>query len=1111
MKKQKFLAVLLAVLMLLSVLPVMAFAGEDDTSVSTDNDGYLVTKAVNEDMTLRKKATLEDDGTYTINLEAWATGNPVYATVNTGLASDIILVLDQSGSMVWDDSGEDPKSESDTRYASLKDALRGFIDQIWENAKEYNVDHRVSMIGFANDSDSSGSSHGFTSVTKGSVANGQAYCNTGIYINGQMKNYSSSLTNNQYYSSLISAYDKTTGTENALFETSISNMGFQGGTYTEYGLQMAQKVFDSLDAKDDNTFVDPVTGETKDRQRVVVVFTDGESDSSTSTILSYGNKLKNDYNATVYTISLLDAYNEMLDSLSSNESTYTPVYNISTSNTYYVLVNGTYYEVYSSWSGKWYYVSGWNIQEVTPKKSESGSGTQFYTKSASGDYYKNVTSASDLSDIFKTFSETITAPGTDAAMDETTIMRDVLTDNLVLPETAQITIQKQAGTADSDNVITWGEKTALSTDDMVTTYDTKTGTVEITGFDYCENYITSGKDGYKLIVTIKGVTASESAVNDIAVDTNTNKSGIWYKDPETEWNYSILFGVPNTYLPSASYVMDYAKSMTLNASDMKLGTAVNVDADGYDGFDKNSPVTGITEDYGKVSVNSGAITYTPTTTNWNGYDTFYVFGTTTDTTVKGATANTNGNVWSKVNVIPANNVYYEDTFVDSESAGIVGIEYTGSWTQGTATAEKETAEGAENADNGGVQGWEDALANDTGDSDGSVYEAVASSTNVAKATFTFTGTGVDIYSRTTPATGTILVTLKGTVDGTTISKAMSIDTVSVSDTYYNVPTASIYEYKNSSGETVALPYGEYTVTIYVTTAAASENRYTFYLDGIRVYNPIQNQESDEVVKNAYGTAELNASFVEVRDMLLDASSFTAGDESASGIVFIDVLREDDKLASGDQVGQPTVTASLATYKTYGPENSVYLAKNQAITFAVNYTGVEHYYVSLQATSGDATTAVLNGSKTDIGHTSDLYYEVTPKYDEASGKYLITIANEGAATDGVNDLLSVNKLKVTGAGAEASTASLLADVPVSYALAYTADVYSLAAYDDTIEPETPEEDTPVETPEEETPEVETPDVEIENPEENPTEGEQNFGPALDFLRKLFSKIRGWFKP
>ena len=92
----------------------------------------------------------------------------------------------------------------------------------------------------------------------------------------------------------------------------------------------------------------------------------------------------------------------------------------------------------------------------------------------------------------------------------------------------------------------------------------------------------------------------------------------------------------------------------------------------------------LTKTYGKVATATAKaeLTYTPTTMNWNGYDSFYVFGKQ----IEGGVINQ----WSKVTVMPANSVYYEDTFVTDEKAGTVGIVYGGEWTtDGTDAADRD--------------------------------------------------------------------------------------------------------------------------------------------------------------------------------------------------------------------------------------------------------------------------------------------------------------------------------------------------------------------------------------------------------------------------------------
>ena len=86
MNKTRILSLLLCLCMLCTlILPAAATEGETPEPVSP--------------MVVNKKATPNDDGTYTITLEAFATGEKITSEIKKDIPTDIILVLDQSGSM----------------------------------------------------------------------------------------------------------------------------------------------------------------------------------------------------------------------------------------------------------------------------------------------------------------------------------------------------------------------------------------------------------------------------------------------------------------------------------------------------------------------------------------------------------------------------------------------------------------------------------------------------------------------------------------------------------------------------------------------------------------------------------------------------------------------------------------------------------------------------------------------------------------------------------------------------------------------------------------------------------------------------------------------------
>lgn len=123
------------------------------------------------------------------------------------------------------------------------------------------------------------------------------------------------------------------------------------------------------------------------------------------------------------------------------------------------------------------------------------------------------------------------------------------------------------------------------------------------------------------------------------------------------------------------------------------------------------------------------------------------------------------------------------------------------------------------------------VENNTKYSNGSAHY---SSTAKSTATFTFTGTGVEVYSRTNGAVGLIRAVVYSGVgatneDGTKKEtvKSKYIDNVSTSGDYYQIPTLSFED----------LDYGTYTVVI-TAGAKGQGTSGTYYLDGIRVYNPL---------------------------------------------------------------------------------------------------------------------------------------------------------------------------------------------------------------------------------------------------------------------------------
>lgn len=724
------------------------------------------------------------------------------------------------------------------------------------------------------------------------------WINTELFVGAKEYNYTQGGKGSDYntwgnlasdhYDEAFQSVRNTNGYSN--LTASIKDLDGEGATYPQYGFDMAKGIFDAYGGQD---------GE-KDRSRVVVFLTDGEpgyskyEDEAANAAVSAATKVKG-YNAKVYTVAVLSSAPEQ----------------------------------------------GSDVDNFLKKTSSDGS-------------YTLATNAQELENFFETMDDEISSTTSSVELTEEALLKDVLGEDFIFPEDYDVNSNVTVQVAPYLGRDTFG---AAKTADGVNV-GLDGNTINVTGFNYVatENLVTEdgGTDrqptGNKLIVTIKGVLAKDSAAGKETVSTNSETSGIYDKDKKTEEYVMVKpFPVPQVTIGHSLHVLDYAKEARLPVDGLASVNRLDSSKDSVFSkvSDKNIELNDMT--YGNAKVAGGTLSYEPKTMNWDNYDSFYALG-----------KNGGINQWSKVSVMPANNVYYEDDFmVNTEGSGIV---YGGSWTTvGTPANNTETPD---NDIHGGWVEDDTGLSNDTGFSDGTAHKG---NEKGATATFTFTGTGVDVYTHTTSATLNVLARIQG--NG--VDKVLVMNNQSVSGDYYQIPTLSF----------MGLDYGTYTVTITTTGTGL------YYLDGIRVYNPIQgNGDVDE----AYGD-EAGAMFQSVRDILLKSGDLTAGGQ-ADGAVFLDTDKDN---------------AVIADYESYGPKNEVYLAKGQSIAFRVSGDTSETVYIGLKSPTGVETTAsVTNGTEETanckVNHTTDLYYKVT-----TGENGLVVIKNEGTA------LLSVTKLRTTG--------------------------------------------------------------------------------------------------
>ncbi len=418
---------------------------------------------------------------------------------------------------------------------------------------------------------------------------------------------------------------------------------------------------------------------------------------------------------------------------------------------------------------------------------------------------------------------------------------------------------------------------------------------------------------------------------------------------------------------------------------------------------------------------------------------------------------TNGYYYSTVTVIPATTIYYEDNFVtykvkDYDTGEIITDSDLQWSTEGTTVEDATQAEdrpgefSTEKLDANNIYGYDEAYGNMTQYSMGSASKVTVGKHTLsdgtpvntyATAEFTFQGTGFDVVSVTSDKTGTILVKVQGTAaDGTSVSKNKLVDTYYgyyydgekwVVDTDATYPDGENALYQIPVMQFNDLPYGKYTVTISASYKELYDHgqyeegvgQYDFYLDAIRIYDPADDGAGNDVIEDAYvADGEGWPSYQELRNILIGAEDFDAivEDDQIEGAIFIDNTAAPD--------GK---TYSITDYANYGPNNELYLAPGQSVSFlleAGKYTetvdgetktmygqNIAGIHLAMKSVNGATSVKIYDAGNRynsvgtvaaqEINTATDLYYDIT----DLNGK-IVMIYNSG------NSILSITNIKTT---------------------------------------------------------------------------------------------------
>ncbi len=1020
----KIAFVLMFALLLMLPAGVMAEDGET-TSGQTEPGGDKDENG----MHAGKHIEVQEDGTYIIRLDAFATGEATFDTVT--VPADIILVLDVSGSM------EDPMGEDSYEYTARPSQAYSYNGYGYNNTYYYKVGDNYYPVSRVDSSSGYGifATHRYylryrtsnnstwvyltgtsTSTSQpnnpptsntATIWTGVLYERTTISAPSKMEalksavntfvdqvasknaetaaanpdatnindklsriaivkfagtsrngttysNYYNNIGNETYqdgyytynYSQVVADLGVVTeANKQDTWKAKVNGLNYGGATSADYGMGYANAIIDRH--ANDYNYSDATADNY--RSRVVVMFTDGEpnhsrgfDDTVANTTISTSRTLKTTKYTTVYTVAVYDDANPSLDPTANTTSN----------------INKYLHGVSSNYPNATAYTS---------------LGTR-----AEGNYYFAATNASQLESIFKEIGQSSGSTTTNVGKEA--VMKDIVSPAFTLPEGASeddISVKIVRWNSTTHN---WGTgegyeftpeqwATACMTygateaENVSVSISTDGKTVDMTGFDYKTHFkatsseqdndqydVVGGvnKNTAKVVISFR-IQAKPSAVTGGNVATNGADSGIYVNGEAI-----IKFEVPEVEFTPVTYVVDYVTSDT--STDTKAST-VKLDyqsvLNNVEMLDDPSDDVLIGEKatsfdytiykgkYGTISfgddetdVQRRYVRYAPTTMNWDGYDRIFVKGE--------SRTESNLDVWAMLCVVPANSVFYEDTYLtqtktvtyNGEQVTIeyTGINYDSSWSTVGTEGTNQTYHAGD--DMGWIVGLsdDDTYANDM---------AHTANTARAKATFTFSGTGVDIYSRTNGSTGTCTINVKSAAEenesGKKVNKSQYIDTKAAAGDFFVVPVCTFTD----------LPYGKYTATITVTAGGQKEGRMNFYLDGIRVYNPIKPLESDGNVQQMYGEKNLGAVFTEVRSML--------GTGATAEALYLDELTTSEVVTDLDAINEAAKALSEAQQA-----RDAYV--ESTITPAKNAVSAEEYAKSSAEAAFTTATTVYNSAK-----------------------------------------------------------------------------------------------------------------------------------------------------
>ncbi len=558
----------------------------------------------------------------------------------------------------------------------------------------------------------------------------------------------------------------------------------------------------------------------------------------------------------------------------------------------------------------------------------------------------------------------------------------------------------------------------------------------------------------------------------------TGSESVYYKVLNCGYDNAVHhYDVYSYDVADNTYVLDYGLAVELNGE--KFGLMVNdtltLDQNKYG---TSAAVTGISNpssNYGTFTWDEAeaSLKYTPNAII-NDTDSVKATVQILENGATEVTKFTGVNMTETITTAPANVVYYEENFpgityvnqgenqwahyetVDEEGNSVAGTEQSADQDSnygsdpnyaedkvgtivsgdsvGTVIDEFDLKLDTSNLNalqSSGIEALNRYLGLGGSDSNGTVNELVVKETAEVMF-FDFVGTGFEIVGRTTQEQYAVLnvQVQKDNGDGTyTIVKQKPVITESKGGDLYQLPIISF----------TGLERDNYRVTVRAAGSSAAKDR-ILYIDGIRIYGPLDNNEALEY----YNPEEYQAEFFEIKQLIKEGK-----------MIYADItVNEDDslQLITGtslieDVEGNTVLTTSedVDEYLKVGPNNELYLegdstqgliaffltpdedipeaARTLEIGAHRKADSLSDDYYKIYMAYGSKAEDIYDGTYLyEIASGTEMYYsiDVDNLIMDDNGNYLVMIGNNFGTT-----ALSLTNLKVSGYEISFAEASLMA--------------------------------------------------------------------------------------